>query len=176
MENNTEGAEDGRPADEPDAEPSSDPAAELATVQDTRARLADRIITPWWYHPAMGGLLAVLCLTLGLGSKRHAALSGLCIGGLFWLGYLYRSLTGIDLTAMSATRKNAPAPGRRSTRLIYALAGIIGIVLFACVVVPDALGWPWFPWPAAVLLFAASIALGRAYDHAIRTDLRTKAL
>src|SRR5665648_1059666 len=33
---------------------------QLALIAETRARLADRLVTPWWYHLSLGALMGVL--------------------------------------------------------------------------------------------------------------------
>src|SRR5665647_1898343 len=40
---------------------------QLALIAETRARLADRLVTPWWYHLSLAGLMGVLVLAIGLG-------------------------------------------------------------------------------------------------------------
>src|SRR5665648_1128302 len=40
---------------------------QLALIAETRARLADRLVTPWWYHLSLGALMGVLVLAIGLG-------------------------------------------------------------------------------------------------------------
>ena len=38
----------------------ADAAAALDLVAASRAALADRLVTPWWYHPALGVLVGGL--------------------------------------------------------------------------------------------------------------------
>ena len=42
--------------------PAYNPRDALADVAATRSSVADRLITPWWYHPALGVILAALVL------------------------------------------------------------------------------------------------------------------
>src|SRR5665647_896637 len=45
---------------------------QLALIAETRARLADRLVTPWWYHLSLGALMGVLVLAIGQ--------AGACLG------------------------------------------------------------------------------------------------
>jgi hypothetical protein len=141
-------------------------AAALATVGDTRAQLADRLITPVWYHPTLGllagGLIAIAELrNIGI---FIAALLVYAVG----CGVLvssYRRLTGIWVSGM----RRGPA-GRISVQLIgtlYVIAGVAAVLGLA-------LGLPGAFLAGGVVAFVAVIVLGRRFDDALRRELRDK--
>ncbi len=61
--------------EERDTPTSADDAlASIEAVNQAQAELADRLITPWWYHPGLGLVEALLVVSMGCrpggGSRR----------------------------------------------------------------------------------------------------------
>src|SRR5699024_12311806 len=46
--------------------PAYDPRDALADVAASRGSVADRLVTPWWYHPILGALIAAIVLVNAL--------------------------------------------------------------------------------------------------------------
>lgn len=138
----------------------------LAAVASSRAEVADRLVTPWWYHPALGVLLGVQALLVGqvLGTAG-LVLIVLPILGMLGLATLYSHLTGIDVTSVGGR-------GRRSSRLQWALMGLGMAGLLAALLGGAVLDLAWVPWVAAGLLIVMAVLVGRAYDVALRAELR----
>ena len=143
--------------------------ADLAAVAQARAALADRLITPWWYHPALGLLLAgyVLGVSLGTTTTVRLATSALLLASSVVLMRTYRRLTGVWVSGFDADGN--------ARRYAIALGAIIGTTTFG--------GWAaayWADqaWPAyclAALACAAGVVLGRRFDTALREQLRADA-
>lgn len=145
----------------------NDAAANLAVIAQARAAVADRLITPWWYHPLVGLLLAgyVLGVSLGpTGVKMLVAL--LFMGACLALATVYRRLTGVWVSGFDAGR---------ASRWAYALGALVGVVVAAGWAIAH---WSGLAWPAyclAAVAFAGTVVLGRRFDTALRAQLRAGA-
>jgi hypothetical protein len=136
----------------------------LATVGLTRAQMADRVVTPVWYHPALGLLAGGLIASAELGSLA-LFLSALLVYavGCGVLVSSYRRLTGVWVSGL----RRGPA-GRVSVLLIgtlYALAGLSAVFGLA-------LGVPGAFVVGGAAAFVAVVVLGRRFDEALRHELR----
>jgi hypothetical protein len=143
---------------------SAEAAASLATVDVARAQMADRLITPVWYHPTLGLLAGGL---IAIAELRNIAvfIAALLVYavGCGVLVSSYRRLTGIWVSGL----RRGPA-GRISIQLIgtlYVIAGVAA-VLGLTVGVPGAF------LAGGVAAFVAVVALGRRFDDALRRELR----
>jgi hypothetical protein len=135
-----------------------DPEAALAAIADQRREAAERLVTPWWYHPALGLLVGTMVATQAAPTAvRLAVLAGFFVG-LAALVRAYQRLTGLWVSGY----RRGPA-GRRT----LALAG----VYLACVLVAIVAGGWWAIGAGAVVL-VATVVLGRAFDEALRGELR----
>jgi hypothetical protein len=139
-------------------------AEALATVDDTRAQLADRLITPVWYHPTLGllagGLIAIAEL------KNLAVFVAALLVYAVGCGVLvssYRRLTGIWVGGL----RRGPA-GRISIQLIGALYVIAGVAA----VLGLAVGVPGAFLAGGVAAFVSVVVFGRRFDDALRRELR----
>ena len=136
----------------------------LDLVAGARQAAADRLITPWWYHPILGLLAAQLVLGYALGGAvaRFGCLAVFFIG-ITALVQAYRRATGMWISGLR--------PGR-SRRSAIALGALLGICLIGAVVAHEATD-AW--WPAALLACVAlggTILLGRRFDAVLRSELR----
>src|SRR3954452_11355395 len=80
-------------------------AASLQSLQATRADIADRVITPWWYHAVLGLLIG------GLVASMSAPWLWVRIGtlvvffvGIYALKRTYERLTGIWVNGLRPGR------------------------------------------------------------------------
>jgi hypothetical protein len=137
--------------------------ASLGVIAAQQRALADRLVTPWWYHPVLGllqgGMVLVLAswsvpVLLG-GTVVYSLGVGLLVGA-------YQRLTGVWVQGLRAGR-----PGRISVAL-----GVSFAVMAAAAVAARALGATWFAFVAAALVFVATVVLGRWFDQELRAELR----
>jgi hypothetical protein len=149
----------------PSPEGARSAADQLASLDLGRAALADRLVTPWWYHPVLGVLLGGLVLAYGTLPINVLTLALLpYFGGLWLLARAYQAKTGIWLSGWTI-------PAGRPWALALAVVGA-GCMLLA--LVAHWAGWgPMVPASAAGLAFAATVVGGWQYDRAIRADLRS---
>ena len=144
--------------------PPDDAAAALGLVSASRARLADRLVTPWWYHPALGLLGGVAVLGHGSGSTalRLLGLVVFAVGCGVLVGS-YRRLTGAWANGYR------PGPARR-----YAVAGglVLGGGIAASAASRAATDSLVAPAALALAVLLATVVLGRRYDDVLRADLR----
>lgn len=139
-----------------------DARASLDAVAAARRRVADRLVTPWWYHPVLGLLVAQHVLAQGLEDSNWTLPSALLLlGGCLLLVLAYRRLTGLTVYG---------AQGARSRTVLI----LLGLVAMACVLAASAAGSAAVPWGAAAVVLVATVLLGRRYDAALRHDLQAR--
>ncbi|WP_229054993.1 hypothetical protein [Aeromicrobium sp. Leaf350] len=139
-------------------------AEALAAVAAARRSVADRLVTPWWYHPALGLLLGGFTVAVALGDW-WVTLVGLVVfaAGAGALVAAYRRRTGIWLSG------HEPGPANRWSSLMGVVAGlgIAAAILLAFAGVPDV--WVWV---VAAAIAVVIVPIGRRYDRELRADLR----
>lgn len=141
--------------------------AELAAVAASRQKLADRLYTPWWYHPLLGGFVGLLLLAIGNSFGRDLLILPIAVFGIVGLGPLYRKISGIDLYG-----PHAP-DGGPTGRAILAILLASFVVCAACsYLLGRELGWAWAPWTLAAVILVATTLAGRAYDERLRAQVR----
>ncbi|WP_454042708.1 hypothetical protein [Cellulosimicrobium sp. Marseille-Q8652] len=135
----------------------------LADLGADDARLADRLVTPRWYHPLLGAIVALIVCTQALPSPASVAFVPVGIFALPALVLVYRRRYGLWI--------GQPA-GPRSKRILGTMAVLCLLCFGAAMVVKfTPVGYAWVLLPAAIG-FAACVALGRRYDDAVRAELR----
>lgn len=144
----------------------SDARAALSVIDAARAMAADRLFTPWWYHPILGFLAAGYFPAVTLGGVVGTVIAvPIFIGGLVVLVGSYKKRTGVWISGFTA--------GRASW-----WAFVLVIVIFAAALAAYALhatsGVVWPVWVAAVAMFLAVNILGRLFDTTLRATLRAK--
>ncbi len=140
--------------------------AALSAIDAARAAAAERLITPWWYHPILALLAAGVSPASALGGEVGSIVILLII--LFGMGLLigsYKRLTGVWISGFAA--------GRASW---WAVA--LTVVLFAMFATAYFLhsvsGVVWPVWAAAAVTFVAVIVLGRSFDVTLQASLLSK--
>lgn len=115
--------------------------------------------TPWWFHPALGLVVALLTVSLALGA-----------------GSIIATAVGVVLLpqlAAAGHRAGAPplrAVGPRSKKLLVASVGVLIVALAAGLVI-TLTGTPtWWLVLTAVVAFFATVALGHRFDAAVREE------
>ena len=145
---------------EPTLRPSPDEArASLDDVRRMEADLADRLITPWWYYPGLGLVEALLVSSVALPKSLSAPAMVVGLVGLGLLVSAYRRLTGLGMS----NQYFALARGWSVALLVVILGAFMIALLFDQPLVIAA---------TAVVVFLATIVLGRGGDSAIRDRLR----
>ena len=140
---------------------------QLALIADTRARLADQLTTPWWYHLSLAALMGILVLAIGLG-LRNGWLAMVFVVVAFGEGVLigaYRSTMGV----WTATREVFP----RWTFWVTFGAALVLFAASAAVHLWTAVLWP--AWVLAAVTAVVFVALGRWTDAVWRRRLRVAA-
>lgn len=136
-----------------------DAAAALDLVDQARVDLADRLVTPRWYHPILGLLQSAFVVSLDLPSPWRFIL---LILGLAGLGALFRAYTRV--TGLGTGGDYVKLAGGWVVGLIALVLAAMAAVLFT-----DQL---WVTVAAAVGVFVATIVFGRQADATVRARLR----
>lgn len=134
-------------------------AAALQLVDQARADLADRLVTPAWYHPILGLLEAAFVVSLDLPRPWDVALLVLGLGGLVALVSAYSRMTGLGFSGDYLRL----AAGWVVGLVALVLAAMAAVLLFDPV---------WVTVVAAAAAFVAAIVFGRRADATVRARLR----
>jgi hypothetical protein len=136
----------------------------LAAVRTGRSAAADRLVTPWWYHPILGLLVAGLLVAYGIGSRWVVgATLVVFFGGVAALVTAYRSRTGVWVSGFSAGG---------ASRWAYALGGLILACFAGALVARYVHHTDWAAWAAAVVAVVGTVLIGRRFDVALRERIR----
>ena len=145
-----------------DAPSPSEARDTLSALDRDRTALSARIVTPWWYHPALGLITATLVFSQALPALLASVLVVAAIVCIPVLVLAYRRAYGVTVTT--------PA-GPRSTRMLFALMAVLVVALVTALLIRIAeqpAVWALLPATAA---FALAVVLGRRYDRLYREDL-----
>ncbi|SDH46560.1 hypothetical protein [Nonomuraea jiangxiensis] len=142
-----------------------DPAAARAaldSVTAVRARTAEHITSPWWYHFGLGTVLAVAFLSISMRWASYGVPMALLAGLL--LGTALKRSTGLSLDRYAAT------PGARKLSMAH------GLTALAVTAIAMYLEWGAKVYGAVavagLLIGALTVAVGYRIDAALRADLR----
>ncbi|HLU29677.1 MAG TPA: hypothetical protein VKZ65_14700 [Glycomyces sp.] len=140
--------------------------AALEVVTDSRSEMAERLVTPWWYHPVLGILLGGFMAVLGVGVPTSVMLGLMVLyfGGIGVLAWAYRRLTGVWVNGFEV----GPRSRRSATRLgatAIALA-LVGAVFGL------GLDLAWVPVCCGVAIAVVTTVWGRRFDAILREELR----
>lgn len=136
--------------------------AALDGVAHDGTALAARIVTPWWYHPALGLIVGVFVVAQVLPGAWSIAAVALGIIAIPALTTTYARRYGVAISK--------PA-GPRSRRLMRnALAVLVACMLSGLGIRLVGLA-PWWVVIPTVVAFAATVLLGRRFDEALRREL-----
>ena len=138
---------------------------QLTIITDARAAVADRLVTPWWYHPILGLLLSAYVVALSFGSALVIAVSiVLFIGACGLLVSTYRRMTGLWVSGFDATG--------RAGRWARALGIVVGVVTGGAWGIAYLTDLRWPVWSLAAVVLAAVVIIGRRFDLSLRAQLR----
>jgi len=146
--------------EERDTPTSADDAlASIEAVNQAQADLADRLITPWWYHPSLGLIEALLVVSMGLPTWWRLGAIVVAMAGLGALVRAYARLTGLGMSW-------------QYSRLARGWVIALLLIVVGALVVVLVVGQPLVTAVAAVVVFVATVVLGRRADCAVRDRLR----
>lgn len=145
-----------------DADAELGPADALADVARTRSVVADRLITPVWYHPILGASLGLLIIALAQDNLAiQLTLSAAALMAIAITMRAYQRITGLWVDT-----KNL---GPRGRRLHRTYAALVLLCLAAAFIPAEDL---WIGWGAAMIAFAATVIMGRRLDELLREEIR----
>ncbi len=136
-----------------------DAGRSLRLADEARAAVAGRIVSPRWYHPAVGVLVAQHVLVQVADDSSLTLPSGvLLVAGCAVLWLWWRRRIGVTVGAWT---------GRRSLFLL----GLRSLLALVCVWTAAWSTAPAVAATAAVVAVLGGVELGRRYDAALRHDL-----
>jgi hypothetical protein len=143
--------------------------AALAAVDESRSDIADRLITPWWYHPVLGVLIGglITVATIGVAFPTLIGVLAVYAVGVYLLMSAYRRKTGVWMNGFGGGPR-----ARRSLVLLFATTLLIAIAgsVFS-------MGLE-IRWTAVLTGLAVALTMtfwGRHYDALLRAELRETA-
>lgn len=136
----------------------------LDAIAGARGDAADRLVTPWWYHPVLGLLAAafVVAITAG-GTVVTISVAIVYFVGLGILMGAYKAKTGLWINGLRAGK----ASWWTVPLMVIMVASMGGAYYLHT---EQGLVWP--AWVAGVLVFVAVNVFGRFFDVALRAQLR----
>ncbi|MFG1924699.1 hypothetical protein [Cryptosporangium sp. NPDC048952] len=147
--------------------PTDNAAEQLAAINEGRAAAADRLVTPRWYHPVLGILVAGYTVAYSLGNTIVRLVGVLLfLAACVVLMRTYRNITGVWVSGHKAGR---------ASRWAYAMGGLIGVGLAGGLAIGYFTDLRWPVWVIAAVLFVGTIVLGNRFDQAVRAQLRAGA-
>ncbi|MFB2584533.1 hypothetical protein [Herbiconiux liukaitaii] len=136
--------------------------AALGELERDGGVLADRIVTPAWYHPILGLITAVLVGAQALPDAWPMIVIALAIVAIPVLTTTYTRRYGVAVSK--------PA-GPRGRRLMLGLLAVL-IAGMASTLALKLLGLePWWALLPAAVTFLATVILGRRFDDALRQEI-----
>ena len=132
--------------------------AALSAIDAGRTAAAERLVSPLWYHPILGILVAGFLAALTSRSIIITLIaSPIFFAGVFALVSVYKKITGLWISGYNAGRASWWAVAMSVSLLIlYGLA-------YAQV---------WSAWAAAITAFIAVNVFGLLFDRTLRASLR----
>lgn len=138
----------------------------LESVGTDGARLAAALVTPWWYHPLLGAIIAMLVAAQVLPGAIGMTCIVIGLVALALLPQFYARRYGVSVSK--------PA-GQRSRGLLFVFVGLTVAVMAAGLMLKLAeLDPVWVLLPMAIAC-VGSILIGRRYDAALRQELARSA-
>jgi hypothetical protein len=136
----------------------------LAAISDARQAAAERLVTPWWYHPALGLAIGAYTLALSVDNSQVAmfALFGF-IGVVSVLTKAYQRITGVWLWG--------GASGKAS-KWAYAIGAVTGVVAVSTWMIGRYTSMTWPVWILSAAVAIVVVVFGRRYDVVLRRELR----
>jgi hypothetical protein len=133
--------------------------ASLDEVRRMEADLADRMVTPWWYSIGLGLVEALMVSSLAFPKSLSAPALVIGLAGLALLVRNYQRLTGLGMSNQ-----------------YFALAGGWSVALVMVILVGFGINLlvdqPLATAATAVVVFVATVVLGRRADATMRYRLR----
>lgn len=136
----------------------------LNVIESSRAKVADRLVTPWWYHPVLGLLAGAFVVAYTIGGL--AVMMSAAVVFFLGIGLLmgaYKDKTGVWINGLKAGR----ASWWTLPLVVIMIVCLGGAYYFHHVQVVD---WP--AWAAGIVVFVAVNVCGRRFDVALRSQLR----
>ncbi|WP_205323683.1 hypothetical protein [Glycomyces sp. YM15] len=140
--------------------------AALAAVQESRSDMADRLITPWWYHPVLGVLVGglITVATIGVAFPVLMGVIAVYALGVFLLMSAYRRKARVWMSGFDGGPK-----ARRSITLLLIVTLAIAI---AGSVFSMGLEIRWTALLTGLAVGVTMTLWGRHYDKVVRAELR----
>jgi hypothetical protein len=134
-----------------------DPRDALDAVARGRRAAAERLTTPWWYHPILGVLVGALVVAQAASTVVKIPVLVVFFVGLALLVRAYQQVTGVWVGGL----RRGPAG-----RITIALASVYLAAVFV-----GLLAGGWWAVGAGVVVVPATIVLGRRFDVELRKEL-----
>ena len=133
--------------------------AALAAIDAGRTAAAERLVSPLWYHPLLGILVAgYLAAVTSRSIVVTLVASPIFFAGVFALVSVYKKITGLWISGFNAGRASWWAAA-----MSVSLLALYGL----------AYAQAWSVWVAAATAFIAVNVFGRLFDRTLRASLRT---
>lgn len=134
----------------------------LKSLNSDGAALSRRVVTPWWYHSALGLIVAGMIGSQVMPGVASTMVVALCVVAIPVLTTTYSRRYGVTITQ--------PA-GPRSKRLLLMTLGVALVAVLGGVAIKLTGSSAWWIILPAVVAFVVTVILGRKYDDALRGEI-----
>lgn len=151
-----------RPDAHSDAMTQAEARATLGDIEQDGATVAARIVTPQWYHPALG-------LITGVFAGAHA------LPGAWPVIAIAIGIIAIPALTATYTRRYGVAiskpTGPRSRRLMLVMLAVLVAAMVSSLAIKLVGLEPWWALVPAAITFVTTVVVGRRYDSALRQEI-----
>jgi len=152
--------------DRPDARPAAisqaDARATLEDMEQDGATLVARIVTPQWYHPALGVITGVFAGAHALPGTWPVVAIAIGIIAIPVLTTTYTRRYGVAMSKPS---------GSGSRRLMLFMLAVLVAAMVSSLAIKLLGLEPWWALVPALLTFITTVVVGRRYDGALRQEI-----
>lgn len=136
----------------------------LAGLDADATQIAERLVTPWWYHVLLGATAALAIGSLRIPQVSPAAVVPLVV---IWMPFMLTAYTNTSRWGVSLPR---PA-GRRSRRVLLLYLVVLGAIVALAVLLTTTPLSPWWGTLPAAAGCGATMVLGRHRDAVLRSEV-----
>lgn len=134
----------------------------LRDLDSDGAALAERVVTPPWYHPVVALFVVIFVVSTAIPGPASMIVLAIAVVGLVLVTIAYQRRYGV------ATSRPA---GPRSRRILSAMITVMVVCMLSGLAIKFTEVSPWWSLIPAVVAGALTVVLGRAYDARLRGEL-----
>lgn len=146
----------------PERPTAAEARAALNALDADGAVLAERVVTPWWYHLGLAGIVFAMTGAQALAGPLAMVVIAIAVVAIPVLTLAHSRQSGVSISEPG---------GNRSRRVLIASIAVLVLGMAAAFVLRVLEVPSWWVLVAALIAGISTVLLSRAYDGALRTEL-----